>query len=102
MLNLKFALNLEHLASEMMDEIKNNYWSTPFNAPVIVFPDPKLEQWFRLRWMERYGTVAGLNTKMIDSFLMEILVDENEEKRKLRNVAKRDSRLYLQKQGQPP
>lgn len=83
MLKLKFALNLEHLASEMMDEIKNNYWSTPFNAPVIVFPDPKLEQWFRLRWMERYGTVAGLNTKMIDSFLMEILVDENEEKRKL-------------------
>lgn len=82
MLNLKFALNLNHLADEMMENIKT-FWTSPFNAPVIIFPDPKLEQWFRLHWMEKYGTVAGLNTKMIDSFLMEILVDENEEKRKL-------------------
>lgn len=82
MLHLKFALNLEHLASEMMEKIKER-WTSPFNAPVVIFPDPKLEQWFRLQWMKKFGTVAGLNTKMLDSFLMEILVDENEEKRKL-------------------
>ncbi|MCF0223224.1 MAG: exodeoxyribonuclease V subunit gamma [Fibrobacter sp.] len=83
MLHLKFALNLEHLASEMMNEIKKHYWTSPFNAPVVIFPDPKLEQWFRLQWMKNFGTIAGFNSKMIDSFLMEILVADNEEKQKL-------------------
>lgn len=83
MLHLKFALNLETLASEMMKEIKNRYWATPFNAPVVIFPDPKLEQWFRLQWMKEFGAIAGFNSKMIDSFLMEILVGENEDKQKL-------------------
>ena len=51
MLHLKFALNLENLADQMIDEI-SSVWKNPFEAPVVIFPDPKLEQWFRLRWMK--------------------------------------------------
>ena len=43
MLHLKFALNLEHLADEMI-EVVSKEWKDPFNAPVVIFPDPKLEQ----------------------------------------------------------
>ena len=75
MLHLKFALNLEHLADEMIDTI-TNAWSDPFNAPVVIFPDPKLEQWFRLRWMKKKGVLANLNKSTIDRFLFDILVGD--------------------------
>ena len=40
MLHLKFALNLENLADQMIDEI-SSVWKNPFEAPVVIFPDPK-------------------------------------------------------------
>ena len=75
MLHLKFALNLEHLADEMIEAISKE-WKDPFNAPVVIFPDPKLEQWFRLRWMKKKGVLANLNKSTIDRFLFDILVGE--------------------------
>lgn len=82
MLHLKFALNLEHLADEMIKEISKK-WTDPFNAPVVIFPDPKLEQWFKLRWLKKKGVLANLNKCTIDQFLLEILVGDNKQSKKL-------------------
>ena len=82
MLHLKFALNLEHLADEMIEEISKN-WNDPFNAPVVIFPDPKLEQWFRLKWIKKNGILANLNKSTIDRFLFDILVGDDDTKLKL-------------------
>ena len=82
MLHLKFALNLNNLADKMIDEI-SRCWKNPFEAPVIVFPDPKMEQWFRLRWVQKKGVLANLNNSMIDRFLFEILVGDNDQLKKL-------------------
>ena len=76
MLHLKFALNLENLADEMIDEV-SRCWKKPFEAPVVIFPDPKLEQWFRLRWVQKKGVLANLNKSTIDRFLFDILVGDN-------------------------
>ena len=73
MLHLKFALNLESLADEMIEAVSAK-WTSPFEAPVVIFPDPKLEQWFRLRWMKKKGVLANLNKSTIDRFLFDILV----------------------------
>lgn len=82
MLHLKFALNLEHLADEMIEAISKE-WKDPFNAPVVIFPDPKLEQWFRLRWMKKKGVLANLNKSTIDRFLFDILVGKDSRLQKL-------------------
>ena len=82
MLYLKFALNIENLAEEMIDEI-SRAWKNPFEAPVVLFPDPKLEQWFRLKWIQRKASLAGFNSMMIDRFLMEILIGDDLHKKKL-------------------
>ena len=60
MLHLKFALNLEHLADEMIEKISEK-WKNPFECPLVIFPDSKLEQWFRLRWVQKKGVLANLN-----------------------------------------
>ena len=82
MLHLKFALNLENLADEMIEEI-SSVWKNPFEAPVVIFPDPKLEQWFRLRWVKKKGVLANLNKSTIDRFLFDILVGKDDSKKKL-------------------
>ena len=82
MLHLKFALNLEHLADKMIGEI-SSVWNNPFEAPVVIFPDPKLEQWFRLRWMKEKGVLANLNKSSIDRFLFQILVGDDRKLKKL-------------------
>lgn len=82
MLHLKFALNLTNLADEMIDEI-SRCWKNPFEAPVVIFPDPKLEQWFRLRWVQKKGVLANLNKSTIDRFLFDILVGDNAQLKKL-------------------
>ena len=82
MLHLKFALNLENLADEMIKAISAK-WTNPFEAPVVIFPDPKLEQWFRLRWMKKKGVLANLNKSTIDRFLFDILVGKDDSQKKL-------------------
>lgn len=82
MLHLKFALNLEYLADEMIQAVKS-VWKNPFLSPVVIFPDPKLEQWFRLRWVQKSGTLANFNSMMVDKFLMKILCPGDDSKKKL-------------------
>ena len=64
MLYLNFALDLEKLADDMINEIKD-VWKDPFEAPVVIFPDPKLEQWFRLHWIKKNGALVNLNATTI-------------------------------------
>ncbi len=82
MLHLKFALNLEHLADEMIETI-SKIWTDPFQAPAIIFPDPKLEQWFRLRYTQKVGVVANLNIITLDKFLFQTLSNGDTSKKKL-------------------
>lgn len=82
MLHLKFALNLENLADEMIEAVSAS-WKNPFQAPIIIFPDPKLEQWFRLYWVKKRGTLVNFNSMMIDKFLMKILCFDDNTKKKL-------------------
>ncbi len=82
MLHLKFALNLETLADEMIDAVTQS-WNDPFRAPVVIFPDAKLEQWFRLRWVKKNGVLANLNKSTIDRFLFDVLVGDDDSKAKL-------------------
>ena len=82
MLHLKFALNLERLADEMIDKISDN-WTDPFNAPIVIFPDFKLEQWFRLKWIKKNGSLLNLNNCSIDKFLFDILSADKTKRQKL-------------------
>ena len=82
MLHLKFSLNLEDLADELIKAVKGS-WENPFQTPVVIFPDPKLEQWFRLHWVKKCGTLANLNSMMIDKFLLKILHEDDNTKKKL-------------------
>jgi exodeoxyribonuclease V gamma subunit len=98
MLYLKFALNLENLADEMIEAV-SKAWTTPFEAPVVLFPDPKLEQWFRLKWVQKKKALAGFNSMMIDRFLMEILIGDDTRKQKLNSDMLRNVILaYLVKE----
>lgn len=81
-LTLRFALNLENLADEMIEKI-SSVWKSPFDAPIVIFPDAKLEQWFRLCWLEKKGTLANFNKTSVDRFLFDILVGENDKLKKL-------------------
>ena len=82
MLHLKFALNLEHLADEMIEQI-SSCWKNPFESPLVIFPDSKLEQWFQLRWIKKKGVLANFNKRSIDKFLFDILVGDDKRKKKL-------------------
>lgn len=96
-LHLKFALNLDTIADEMIDKVAEE-WTSPFDAPTLIFSEYKLEQWFRLKWVEKRGVLANLNSKSIDKFLMEILVGDDPKKKKLSADMLRNVILaYLQK-----
>ena len=103
MLHLKFALNLEHLADELIEKM-SSVWKSPFVSPIVVFPDPKVEQWFRLHWVQKQGTLANFNSMMIDRFLMEILVGDDISKKKLTSDVLQSvilAYLYEKDQGVP-
>lgn len=79
MIHLNFALSLERLADSLILEI-GRHWSDPFDAPVIIFPDKKLEEWFWLRWVRQKGVLANLNAMTFDRFLGELLLGDEEGK----------------------
>jgi exodeoxyribonuclease V gamma subunit len=82
MLHLKFALNLENLADEMIDAL-GKHWTDPFDSPIVVFPDPKIEQWFRLRYIAKCGVLANLEIVTLDKFLFRYLTQGDTSKQKL-------------------
>ena len=70
MLHIRNSVSVELLADDMIEELVK-VWENPFDAPVVIFPDSKLEQWFKFRWVEKYGYLANLNTKRLEIFLFE-------------------------------
>ena len=76
MLNVKTAVSLDVLADELINDLKKE-WKSPFEAPVVIFAENKIEQWFKLKWLEKYPALANLNTKRIDNFLLDILAEGN-------------------------
>lgn len=95
-LNLKFALNLNTIADEMMENVKRA-WKSPFDPPTIIFSEYKLAQWFRLRWVEKFGVLSNLNYKSMDRFLLDIL-GENDQVQKLSSEMLRNTIIaYIQK-----
>lgn len=100
MLHLKFALNLENLADELIKTLKKA-WTGPFQSPIVIFPDPKLEQWFRLYWVKKCGTLSNFNSMMIDRFLMKILcADDNTQKKLNADLLRNVIWAYLYKQDE--
>ena len=78
MLNFYTDVSLESLADNMIDKIKEA-WKNPFVAPVVIFPDSKVAQWFKFRWLENNSALANLNVKKLDDFIFKSIVDENED-----------------------
>ena len=69
------SLNLVSLAEEMIGEIKD-CWKEPFNSPTVIFPDPLMENWFKLYWLEKNkdnAVLMNLRIKRLDSFLFDLL-----------------------------
>ena len=74
-LHLNKSLNLISLADRMISEIKE-CWDNPFNSPTVIFPDPLMENWFKLYWLQRNrdnAVLMNLRMKRLDSFLFDIL-----------------------------
>ena len=78
MLRIKNSVSLESLADEMIENIRE-VWKNPFDAPVIVFPDSKMAQWFKFRWLEKNSALANFNVKSLDKYIFEHLISENED-----------------------
>ena len=79
MLRINTAICIEKLADELIEEISKN-WNSPFDSPIVVFPDAKVEQWFKLRWVEKKSVLANLNCKRLERFLFETMSDNDKSK----------------------
>ena len=76
MKNVYTSWNLNLLADKMIEKIKEN-WTSPFCSPVVIFSDPKIEQWFKLHWLKNKKTsnsvLMNLKTVRLQQFLFDIL-----------------------------
>jgi exodeoxyribonuclease V gamma subunit len=61
----------------MIEKIRE-VWKNPFEAPVVIFPDSKMAQWFKFRWLGKNSALANLDIKNIDTFIFDSIVDKNE------------------------
>lgn len=75
-MELYSSLSLDVLADDMIRRVcdKKN-WNSLFAPPVVVFSDSKVEQWFKLRWVQKSknSVLLNLKTYRLDEFLFEIL-----------------------------
>lgn len=72
MLKLFTSWSPNVLADKMMFEIQH-CWANPFVSPVIVFPDAKTEQWYKLHLMENNAIPMNLRTQRLEYFLFNAL-----------------------------
>ena len=74
-LHLLKSLDIVSLADRMITDIKD-CWENPFDSPTVIFPDPLMENWFKLYWLQRNrdnAVLMNLRMKRLDSFLFDIL-----------------------------
>lgn len=74
MLHLSFSADIEFLAAKMRNQLQS-IWKkeNAFESPQVIFPDRKIEQWFRLFWVKEFNVLANLNSIPLERFLWEAL-----------------------------
>ncbi len=76
MKNVYISWNLELLANKIIEKIIES-WKSPFCSPVVIFSDPKIEQWFKLHWLKKQkstnSVLMNLKTVRLEQFLFDIL-----------------------------
>lgn len=72
MINIVNSIDLSVLLKRLTDDIKK-YWKDPFKSPVVIFPNTKLEQWFKYNWLKtkENGILLNLEYARMESFLYE-------------------------------
>lgn len=71
MLYISNLLNLENLFEHFNADIKKN-WKDPFNPPIVIFSDIKVEQWFKINWIKNRQTdsvLLNLNPVRLEEFM---------------------------------
>ncbi len=80
---LHTSWNLTSLAEEMILDIQAA-WKTPFESPVVLFSDRKVEQWFRQFWLKsdagKNGAIMNLACLATENFLFSMLTDRGVKK----------------------
>lgn len=82
MIHLNFALSLEQLANSLTQKIQK-VWTSPFQEPVIIFPDHKVEEWFWLNWVKEHKILASLKATTLDKYLFSLMTKNDENKKLL-------------------
>lgn len=87
MLKVDYSLKLEFLVKDFVNTVLNPViWDNPFNPPLVIFPDSKVEQWFKLHIIsekEKYNNnsvLMNLNTVLLEGFLFETIANGIAEK----------------------
>lgn len=80
MKNVYTSWDINLLSDKMIEKITES-WKTPFNSPVVIFTDPKTEQWFKLRWLKNQNTgksvLLNLKTQRIQQFLFDLVTPQS-------------------------
>ncbi|MCQ2240070.1 exodeoxyribonuclease V subunit gamma [Treponema sp.] len=77
MLTVKNSINLDFLFKTLIEDIKN-IWRNPFDAPLVIFSDIKVEQWFKLSWIKDAGKdsiLMNLGTARLEDFVFEAVAN---------------------------
>ncbi len=63
---------MSELADALIEKLKAT-WRDPFEAPVVVFPNNKTEQWFKQYCLRKFKVLANLDCRRMDAFIMDYL-----------------------------
>jgi len=97
LLYIENSLNLNSLLDNFICTLKKpEIWNNPFEAPLAIFSDIKVEQWFKLQWIKNCGNrvdsavenvpvLMNLNTDRLESFIFSAIAGGvgNNEKEKV-------------------
>lgn len=75
MLFIKNSCNLDYLYNSLISDIKS-VWTNPFDAPTIICSDIKVEQRFKLAWLnsgDSDSILMNLKTARLESFIFEAI-----------------------------
>ncbi len=67
-----YKAKMSELADALIEKLTAE-WRDPFDAPVIVFPNNKTEQWFKQYCLTKSTAVANLDCRRMDAFIMDYL-----------------------------
>ncbi len=67
-----YRSKMVELADVLIEKLKAT-WNDPFEAPVVIFPNNKTEQWFKQYCVRRSRVIANLDCRRMDAFIMDYL-----------------------------